>query len=207
MFAAGDLGDVGETTGLIRAAIDAFGGIDILVNNAAVSDRSTLEDITPELFASQINVNLRAPLLLAQAALPSLKTRRGVILNIGSMNAHIGWQNLLVYAASKGALVTASRNMANALKFARVRVYCLNPGWIDTEGERAMMRRLGHPPDFLDAEGRRYPIGRLIKPQEIAAVALFLVSKRGEPFSGQVIDLEQYPIGALAHPRHSEPIQ
>ena len=206
MFAAGNLTDVGETRGLIRTAIDAFGGIDVLVNNAAVSDRSTLEDLTPELFESQININLRAPLLLAQAALPSLKKRRGVILNIGSMNAHIGWQNLLVYAASKGGLVTASRNMANALKFARVRI-CLNPGWIDTEGERAMMQHIGHAPDFLAAEGRRYPMGRLIKPQEIAEVALFLVSKRGEPFSGQVIDLEQYPIGALAHPRHSEPIQ
>ena len=86
-----------------------------------------MRDFTPELFDRQFHINLRAPLLLAQAALPSLKERKGVIVNIGSVNAYMGWPRLLVYAASEGARSqTASKNLANALKYARVRVHCLN---------------------------------------------------------------------------------
>ena len=77
----------------------------------------------------------------------------------------------------------------------------------DTEGERIMMKKLGHPADFLDREGKRFPIGRLMKPSEIAEVALFLASPKGMPFSGQVIDLEQFPIGCLFHPKDTEPLQ
>ena len=80
--------------------------------------------------------------------------QRGVIINIGSINAFMGEPSLLVYAASKAALQTASRNLANFLKFDRVRVYCLNIGWMDTEGERAMMTQLGHPRDFIERTGQ-----------------------------------------------------
>jgi NAD(P)-dependent dehydrogenase (short-subunit alcohol dehydrogenase family) len=206
-FIPADFRSVEETQALARETLRLFGGIDILVNNAAITDRASLEDFTPEFFDTLMHINLRAPLLLAQAALPSLKERRGVMINIGSVNSYVGWQNLLIYAAGKGALVTASRNMANALKYARVRVYCLNPGWIDTEGERLMMNKLGHPPDFLDQEGKEFPLGRLMKPEEIAEVALFLASDKAAAFSGAVIDLEQFPMGGLFHPKHTEPMQ
>jgi NAD(P)-dependent dehydrogenase (short-subunit alcohol dehydrogenase family) len=195
-----DLAKVEECRGLVKAAIEAFGGVDVLVNSAALTARSTLESFTPELFDEQLHVNVRAPLLLAQAALPSLRARRGTILNVGSVNAYVGWPNLLVYAASKSALMTASRNLANALKYARVRVFCLNLGWVDTEGERELMARLGKPKDFLDREGKRYPVGRLIRPEEVAEVCLLLASDKAAAFSGAVIDLEQFPIGSLHHP-------
>jgi len=128
-----------------------------------------------------------------------------VILNIASVNAYAGWPDLVVYASAKAALVTASKNLANALKYARVRVYCLNPGWIDTEGERAMMTRVGHPPDFLDREGGQFPLGRLMKPQEIAEVVAFLASDKAAAFSGTVIELEQFPLGGMYNPRDTEP--
>ncbi len=76
----------------------------------------------------------------------------------------MGEPSLLVYAASKGALQTASRNLANYLKFDRVRVYCVNVGWMDTEGERAMMTQLGHAADFIDRTGKNWPLGRILKP-------------------------------------------
>jgi NAD(P)-dependent dehydrogenase (short-subunit alcohol dehydrogenase family) len=206
-FVEADLRDVKATRGLIAATLEKCGGMDILVNNAAISERASLHDFTPEQFDAVMHVNLRSVLLLSQAALPSLKERTGVILNIGSVNASIGWQNLLLYAASKAGIVTASKNMANALKYSRVRVHCINPGWIDTEGERAMMKKLGHPDGFLDEEGKRFPIGRLMKPSEVADAVLFLVSPKAAAFSGCVVDLEQFPLGCLHHPQDTEPMQ
>jgi NAD(P)-dependent dehydrogenase (short-subunit alcohol dehydrogenase family) len=206
-FVEGDLRDVKATRNLVAVTLEKCGGIDILVNNAAISERASIEDFTPEQFDAVMHINLRSVLLLAQAALPSLKERTGVILNIGSVNAHVGWQNLLVYSCAKAGIVTASRNMANALKYSRVRVHCINPGWIDTEGERAMMKKLGHPDDFLDQEGKRFPIGRIMKPSEIAAAVLFLVSPQNAAFSGVVVDLEQFPLAALYHPQDTEPMQ
>ena len=131
-----------------------FGGVDILVNNAVDSSRATVDDVTPEFFDRLFALNVRAPLLLSHYAIASLRKRQGVIVNIGSINAFMGEPTLLVYAATKGALETASRNLANYLKFDRVRVYCLNVGWMDSEGERAMMTRLGHPADFIDRDGK-----------------------------------------------------
>ncbi len=175
--------------------------MDILVNNAVDATRATVDDVTPEIFDGIFALNLRAPLLLAHHAIKSLRKGRGVIINIGSINAFMGEPRLLVYAASKGALVTASRNLANYLKFDRVRVYCVNCGWMDTEGERAMMKHLGHPPDFIDRAGKGWPLGRILKPSEVAEVALFLASERAAPFSGQVIELEQFPTGTLSAPQ------
>jgi len=201
VFEQTNLVRVDDCRRLIEVAVKRFGKVDILVNNAVDATRATVDDVTPEIFDGIFALNLRAPLLLAQHAIKSLRKERGVIINIGSINAFMGEPSLLVYAASKGALQTASRNLANYLKFDRVRVYCVNCGWMDTEGERAMMTQLGHPADFLDRAGKDWPLGRILKPSEIAEVALFLASDKGAPFSGQVIELEQFPTGALGAPK------
>jgi len=201
VFHKTDLVRVDDCRRLIETAVKRFGGVDILVNNAVDASRATVDDFTPELFDRLFALNLRAPLLLAQSALASLRKRRGVIINIGSINAFMGEPRLLVYAATKGALETASRGLANYLKFDRVRVYCLNVGWMDSEGERAMMKQLGHPADFIDRQGKSWPLGRILKPSEVAEVALFLASNKAAAFSGQVIELEQFPTGSLSAPQ------
>jgi NAD(P)-dependent dehydrogenase (short-subunit alcohol dehydrogenase family) len=201
IFEETDLVRVDDCRRLIDVALKRFGKVDILVNNAVDATRATVDDVTPEIFDGIFALNLRAPLLLAHHAIKSLRKGRGVIINIGSINAFMGEPRLLVYAASKGALVTASRNLANYLKFDRVRVYCVNCGWMDTEGERAMMKHLGHPHDFIDRAGKGWPLGRILKPSEVAEVALFLASERAAPFSGQVIELEQFPTGTLSAPQ------
>ena len=201
IFEETDLVRVDDCRRLIDVALKRFGKVDILVNNAVDATRATVDDVTPEIFDGIFALNLRAPLLLAHHAIKSLRKGRGVIINIGSINAFMGEPRLLVYAASKGALVTASRSLANYLKFDRVRVYCVNCGWMDTEGERAMMKHLGHPPDFIDRAGKGWPLGRILKPSEVAEVALFLASERAAPFSGQVIELEQFPTGTLSAPQ------
>jgi NAD(P)-dependent dehydrogenase (short-subunit alcohol dehydrogenase family) len=204
VFQTTDLRKVEDCRALVARAREALGPIDILVNSAALSARSTLETFTPESFDEVVHTNLRAPLLLAQAALPDLIARGGAIVNIGSINAYMGEPSLLVYAATKGALQTASRNLAHTLKHERVRVYCLNCGWIDTDGERAMMASLGHPPDFIETHGKVFPLGRILKPEEVAEVVVFLASDRAAPFSGQVIELEQFPTGPLGLPTRKQ---
>jgi len=200
-----DLQNPLDCRALVDAALQTFDGIDILVNSAADTSRSTVDDVTPEFFDRQFAVNVRAPLLLAHHAAASLRKRRGVILNIGSVNAYMGEPKLLVYAATKGALETASRNLANALKYDRVRVYCLNVGWMDTEGERAVLAHLGHPEDFIERQGKRWPLERPLRPSEVADVCLFLASDTAAPFSGMVIELEQFPTGALGAPTREGP--
>jgi NAD(P)-dependent dehydrogenase (short-subunit alcohol dehydrogenase family) len=201
IFEQTDLSRVDDCRRLIEVALKRFGKIDILVNNAVDATRATVDDVSPDVFDRIFAVNVRAPLLLAHHAIASLRRQSGVIINIGSINAFMGEPSLLVYAASKAALQTASRNLANYLKFDRVRVYCLNIGWMNSEGERTMMKQLGHPPDFLERQGQAWPLGRILKPAEVAEVALFVASGKAAPFSGQVIELEQFPTGALGVPK------
>lgn len=192
-FIAGDLADESFCRAVVDAALERYGRLDVLVNSAADTRRSTLRTMTPDLFAYQFNLNVRAPLLLAQRALEALRKDHGAIINIGSVNAPIGGSDLLIYSATKGALMTASRNLARALQFERVRVYCLNVGWMDSDGERAIQASLGKPEDFIDVEGAKRPLGRLITPEEVASVCAFLASNEAKAFSGAVIELEQSP--------------
>lgn len=199
-FQPADLMQVDDCRRLVQAAVDRYGRLDILVNSAGDTDRSTLDSFTPELFERQFLTNVRAPLLLSQAAVPHLRQTTGIIINIGSINAHVGGESLLVYSATKGALMTASKNLAQALRNARVRVLCLNIGWTETDGEYAVLAREGRPPDFLARASQKMPLKRLLQPDEIGETCLFFASDRGAAFSGAAIDLEQYTVGALYTP-------
>ena len=197
VFEPADLSQVEDCARLVGKAAEHWGRLDILINSAGDTDRSQLDTFTPELFDRQFHTNVRAPLLLAQAAVPHLKKNTGVIINIGSVNAYIGGETLLVYSATKGALMTASKNLANVLRNDRVRVHCLNIGWVDTDGERTVLAKEGKPADFIERAGKKLPVGRLLIPNDIAEVCRFLASDRGAIFSGTVIDLEQHPVGTL----------
>lgn len=194
-FISADLSDAAACHRVVDETLERFGRIDILINSAADTRRSNVHSFTPEFFDYQFALNVRAPLLLAQRALASLREHRGTIINIGSINAYIGAPELLVYSATKGALMTASRNLANALKNERVRVFCLNIGWTDTEGERVIQRDLGMPDDYLEQVAKSRPLGRLLVPDDIASACLYLASDEAHAFSGAVIDLEQQPVG------------
>lgn len=109
-----DLVDPASPSRLVASALRAFGRIDAVVNNAAAIVRSNLSTTTAEFFDRVMAINVRAPMLLIQAAFPELKRNRGCVLNIGSINALSGESDLLDYSMSKGALQTLSRNLANA---------------------------------------------------------------------------------------------
>ncbi len=192
-----DLADPSAPQILVDACLGAFGQLDGLVNNAAVLDRSTIDDLTIETIDRALAVNLRAPLLLIQAALPHLEhsAAGGTIVNIGSINAYCGAPNLLTYSSSKGALMTTTRNLGDALGGRRVRINQVNVGWTLTEKERTLQRDEGQPEDWIERVPEVFaPRGRILEPQEVAAHVLFWLSDSSAPATGQVYELEQYPV-------------
>lgn len=190
-----DLANPDAAPRIVAAALGAFGRIDGLVNNAAAILRSDLSSTNADFFDGVMAVNVRAPLLLIQAALPELKKHGGSVLNIGSVNAYSGEPGLLDYSISKGALMTLSRNLANALGADRVRINHFNVGWVLTPNEYALQRELGQPQDWPRLVSPAFaPSGRLIMPEEIAAAAIYWLSDESQPISGSVVELEQFSI-------------
>lgn len=190
-----DLLDPASPVRIVAAALAAFGRIDAVVNNAAIVARSNLGSTTAEFFDRMMAVNTRAPLLLIQAAFPQLKANEGCVLNIGSINAHSGQQNLLDYSISKGAMQTLSRNLANAHATDRVRVNHLNVGWVLTDREYAHQIEHGMAKDWPQTVPSQFaPSGRLIMPEEVAAAAVYWLGDESRPISGSVVDFEQFSV-------------
>lgn len=181
---------------LVEQTVKRAGRLDILVNNAAVMARGDLETTTSDLFDRTIAVNLRAPMLLARAAIPHLRAATGgVVLNIGSVNGYCGERNQLAYSLSKGGLMTLSRNLADAYGPEGVRVHHFNVGWVLTPGEHHLKQLEGLPQEWPTSLPSAFaPSGQLLTPEDIAHFALAFVDRGAGAVSGVVVDLEQYPV-------------
>lgn len=180
----------------VEAAIQAFGSIDALVNNAALVVTGRLENSESDDIDRVMSINARAPFLLIKAAYPYLKERGGSVLNIGSVNAHCGEENLLPYSMSKGALMTMTRNLGDTLmREGGVRVNQINPGWVLTENEKARKREQGMADDWPAHLPTQFAsAGRILAPEEIAAAVVLFISDEIGPTSGTVFEMEQYPM-------------
>lgn len=199
VFVAADLSDPAAPALLAQACIERFGRIDALVNAAGLTDRASFLDAGLDDWAALFAVNARAPFFLMQAAIADMKKRGegGAIVNILSINAHCGAPDLAVYSATKAALATLTKNAANAHRFDRIRVNGINVGWTDTPAERAMQAdTLGHGPGWLDAANASQPFGRLFSAQDVAQLAVFLLSDAAGPMTGTLVDQEQWVVGA-----------
>ena len=121
----------------------------------------------------------------------------GTILNVISMSGHGGQSFITPYCASKGALITLTRNVAFSLLPDRIRVNGLNIGWTDSAGERALMAKVIGPGSdaFLEEAGAKLPFGRLLDPAEIARAIAFLVSGESGIMTGSVVDFDQSILG------------
>jgi len=190
-----DLADPAAPARLVDAALSAFGGIDCIVNNAAWIVRSNLSTTDAALFDRAMAINIRAPMLLVKAALPHLKKSSGCVLNIGSINGYCGEANQLAYSVSKGALMTLTRNLADALGSQRVRVNQFNLGWVLSVNEYKLKISEGLPPDWPEHPPTAFaPSGKIMSPEHIAAAAVYWVGDESRPVSGTVLELEQYPV-------------
>lgn len=191
-----DITAEGAPQRLVAAAIAKFGRIDAVVNNAAMIASSDIHSTDLPFFRGILEVNLLAPFALIQAALPYLSTSRGCVLNIGSVNAWSGEPNLFAYSVSKGALMTLSRNLGDTLhREMGVRVNQINVGWVLTDKEVAIKRGQGLADDWHRQIPRVFaPAGRILRPEEVAAAAVYWLADESGPISGQVVELEQHPM-------------
>jgi NAD(P)-dependent dehydrogenase (short-subunit alcohol dehydrogenase family) len=198
LFIRADVAVVEQAVASVTETISAFGRVDCVVNAAALTDRGTLLDTTPEMFDAHVATNLRGPFFIMQAAVRDMLRREagGTIVNVISISAHTGSSILAPYAASKGGLASLTRNAAHAHRGDRIRVNGLNIGWTATEGEDATQRRFhGAQDGWLEEAGRDLPAGRLGDPGEIADMIVYLLSDGSGVVTGSVIDWDQTVMG------------
>lgn len=180
---------------IVAAVVRRFGRLDGLVNNAAFTARSNVDSADFAHFDRMMTVNVRAPFFLIKEALPHFRrSRRGVVVNVGSVNAYAGEPNLLVYSMTKGALMTMTRNLGDALAPEGIRVNQVNPGWTLTDNERRLKEQEGLGADWESNIPRAFaPSGRIFRPEEVAAHVVFWLSDAAGPVSGTVFEIEQHP--------------
>ena len=208
-FVRADLSVVEDCRKVVAAADRTFGRVDVLVNAAAITDRGTIFDTSPELFDTMFAVNVRSPFFLMQDALNLMRREgtQGSVVNILSMSAHGGQSFITAYCASKGALATLTKNVAFGVMRHRIRVNGLCIGWMDTPGEDRIMRLYhGAQDGWKDAAEAKLPMGRLLKVDEVARAVAFLASDESGLMTGSIIDFDQSVLGCYESAPQPAPI-
>ena len=199
IFVHVDIADPTAPASIVGACDDRFGAVHGVVNVAAATSRATLFTDTPEHFDTQMTVNVKAPYFLIQAAARLMIRERtsGSIVNVGSTSSHGGQTKLTAYAMSKGALAIMTKNLAFGLMRHGIRVNQVNPGWMDTESEhRTQTVYDGSPENWLELAEAGRPMGRLVKPWEVANMIAFCLSDESGVLTGNCIDVDQSVHGA-----------
>jgi NAD(P)-dependent dehydrogenase (short-subunit alcohol dehydrogenase family) len=195
-----DLARLEDCRNFIDSAEASFGRLDVLVNCAAATDRGTIESTTEEIWDRLFTLNVKSQFFLIQRAVEVMRRHEiaGAIANIGTIVAHGGPPFLIAYSSSKGALMTMTRALANALKRDRIRINTLNIGWTNTPREHLVQTEVHHrPPDWLAQASAAQPFGRLLQPDEVARAIAFLTSDESGLMTGAVIDFDQQVIGTM----------
>jgi gluconate 5-dehydrogenase/3-oxoacyl-[acyl-carrier protein] reductase len=172
---------------LATDGLAALGRVDVLVNNAAAAARQPTTDLDAALLDRLYAVNVRAPLLLIAALVPSMSERgRGSIVNLSSVSSQVGTPRRAAYAASKGALDAATRSLAVELGPAGIRVNGVAPGVVDTD----LWARNKAVPGVVEQIEGQTPLGRWAVADDIADVVVFLASDASRFVTGEVISAD-----------------
>jgi len=187
--APGDIGTVAGCEAAVGAALDAFGGLDVLVNSAGVAKARSVETCDEAFWDEVIDINLKGTFFCIRAAAAALRESRGSIVNVASTSGLTGDANLSTYCASKGGVVLLTK--ALSAEFApEVRINCVCPGWVDTDMAKVYINRSDDPAAAraeIDAES---PMGRIARPDEIAASILYLTSDAAGIVTGVVLPID-----------------
>jgi dihydroanticapsin dehydrogenase len=182
-----DVADPRAVDAMIADAVESFGQLDVLVNNAGVNLPGVLHEVSDEVIDRTLDVNVKGQIYGCRAAIPHMLDRGGSIINISSVNGIVSEPYLAVYSASKGASVMLTKGVA--LDYAKRGIRCnvVCPGWVDTPINYAHAEMLGGLQKVYDTIDSFQPIGRPGEPSEIANVVLFLASDESSLMTGSVV--------------------
>ena len=187
-----DLAEISACQHVVDQAVALCGGVDILVNNAAIASSTSLLDTSPELYQQILAVNLTAPFMLSRAAIPVMIERGGGsivhITSIAAMRGQ-GGRGQAAYAAAKSGLMGLMVDVADSYGKQGIRVNCIAPGIIDTPMRAASMRQAGLDPATVDLSGRT-AVGFEGDAWDIARAVLFLAGPDGRYISGVLLPVD-----------------
>lgn len=170
----------------VNDALERYGRIDAVVNNAGIYPRRTFEDMTEAEWDETQNVNVKGMFHMTKLVLPHMRARRsGKIVNISSVTFFKGFPRLTHYVASKGAVLGFTRALAREIGPDNVSVNAVTPGAIETEGEKVHAN-----PDDIDKIMQEQCLRRRILPVDVARVCLFLASELSDGMTGQTVNVD-----------------
>jgi len=186
-----DVTDRRQVENAVREAVSAFGGLDVVVNNAGTNVVGTVEQTSDEDWAGVLAVNLTGTFHVSRAVLPELRRAGGgSIINIGSVYGLVARTERAAYAASKGGVTLLTRAMALDHAPEKIRVNCICPAIVETDMVRGIIAQTPNPEEALRQRKAQIPLGRLGTPEEVAALALFLASDESAWLTGAAIPLD-----------------
>jgi 3-oxoacyl-[acyl-carrier protein] reductase len=173
-----------EIRRLFSATREAFGRLDVLVNNAGIYEFAPLEEITPEHFHKHFDLNVLGLILATQEAAKHFGPEGGSVVNVSSVVSTLGVPNASVYSATKAAVDAVTRSLAKELGPRKVRVNSINPGMVETEGL--------HAAGISESEMRRQieaqtPLGRIGRPDDIAPAVVYFASPDSQWVTGETL--------------------
>ena len=177
IFLRSDITSAGDCQRAVAQTLEAFGSLNILLNNAGIIRRTTVLDISEEDWDRVMAVNVKSIFLMSKHAIPVMAgAGGGAIINTGSGWGIVGGRNAVSYCASKGAVVNMTRAMALDHGPQKIRVNCICPGDTDTPMLRSEAQQLGELEEHFLAEAADRPLQRIGRPGDIAQAALYLAS-------------------------------
>jgi 3-oxoacyl-[acyl-carrier protein] reductase len=171
---------------VVADAHKRFGRIDVLINNAGIYPRQSFLDMTEEQWDTMLDINLKSVFHCTKLVMPHMvRQRSGAVVNISSVTFFTGLENLTHYIASKGGIIGFSRSLAREMGEHNVRINCITPGAIETEGERKLMSK-----EESDGFLKFQSLKRRITPLDIAHVCYFLATDLSGAMTGQTLNVD-----------------